>query len=170
MNLNERINKYKNAVMNLGVLLVAGIFAFNIYQGQLGQMKKLKTKTGEELEKNQKLESLGQLEGKVNAYKNLLKRQDSSLAMNTISNIAKAVGVKLDSIRPENEQRLPDYIKMPFSMTLSSPSFHNLGRFISRIESYRDIVFVVDSLETRSEDKANQLTVGLVVSSIASAD
>ncbi|MBM3249839.1 MAG: hypothetical protein FJZ09_03205 [Candidatus Omnitrophica bacterium] len=170
MELNESVNKNKNLVLNVVVLLVAGFVAFNIYQDQLNQKKRLEAKIAQEEEKNQKLNNLGHLEGRLNSYRSLLKRQDASAAMNTLTNIAKASGVKLASIRPENEQRMPEYIKMPFSMTLVSSSFHNLGRFIARIESYRDIVFVVDSLETRSEDQAKELTVGLVVSSIAFAD
>jgi Tfp pilus assembly protein PilO len=170
MDLNELINKNKNTVVNLGIFIVVGIFAFNIYQGQLSEMKRFKIKAGEELEKNKKLEGLGELEGRISSYKDLLKHTDASQAVNTISNIAKSAGVKLESIRPENEQRLPEYVKMPFTMMLTSPSFHNLGRFIAKIESYHDIVFIVDSLETRSEEQAKELTVGLVVSSIAFAD
>ncbi len=160
------VNKNKNKLFNLAVIIVAFMIASNIYKQQTKEMESLKSKNNMETTKNAVIENIGGLEKSINAYKNLLVKKDASSVINTISNIAKESGVKIISIRPAPEQRYPDYIKIPLNLVFSASDYHALSRFINEIESYQD-VYVVEAAEIRSQEQAKELAVNLTVSSIA---
>ena len=166
MELMAFADKNKNKILNLAVIMVAFIISGNIHKQQTKQIESLKSNNNMETKKNTAIENIGKLEKSINVYKNLLVKKDASSVINTISNIAKESGVKIISVRPVSEKRYPDYIKSPFSLMLSAADYHTLGRFISKIESYRD-VYVVEAIEIRFQEQKKELTVNLTISSIA---
>lgn len=171
MDLIELSNKYKNKILNIAIIILALIISSNIYKKQAKEIESLKGKTNVEIKKNNMLKNISQLEKRINTYRNLFAKKDVSLVINTISNIAKESGIKIVSIKPIPEQRqiYPEYIKFPFNLVLTASKYHALGKFISKVEGYRD-VYVVDSLEMRFEPTKEELTVNLKVSSIAFTD
>lgn len=166
MELIALVEKNKNKLLNLAVIIVAFIIASNIYKQQTKEMESLKSKNNMETKKNTVIENISKLEKSIGAYKNLLVKKDASSFINTVSNIAKESGVKITSVKPLPERRYPDYIKSPFSLELSAPNYHILGRFISKIENYQD-VYIVESIEIRFREQAKELAVSLIISSIA---
>ena len=166
MKLIPFINKNKNKLFNLAVLIIAFIIASNIYKYQTKKLEALKKRSDMEKRKNAVIENISGLEKSIDAYKNFLVKKDASSVINTISNIAKESRIRIISIRPTSEHRYPDYIKLPFDLSFTAPNYHTLAGFISKIETYQD-VYVVEAIEIRSQEQANELAVNLTVSSVA---
>lgn len=169
MELTEPINKNKNRILNIALIILAFVIASNIYKKQTKEIESLQAKIDLEIKKNGVLKNIGQLEKEINSYKNFLTKKDSNLIMNTIGNIAKEVGVKIVSIRPNLEQSYPDYIKFPFDLVLSASNYHAIGKFISELESHPD-VYVIETLGIRPEYQTKELTVNLKLSTVQFAD
>lgn len=166
MGLTGFINKYKNKIFNIAVLLLVLIFAYRvIYKKQVQEIQSLNETKVTEAKKNEVLEDISRLEKRIDAYKNLLPRKDASLILNTISNIAKESGITIASIKPMVEENYPDYIKSPFSLTLVTSSYHALGKFLSQVESLQD-VYIVDAVQIQPSGKTGELSVNLKLSSI----
>jgi len=161
-------SRNKNILANILILLVALFIAFNfIYKKQEKQLADLKAQKELEAKKNAVLENIVKLTEKVDAYKKLFPKKDASVAINTISDIARQQGLKIISIRPpSSEQQTPDYTKSSFDVSLGASSYHALGKFIARLESYQD-VFIVDSISLSSQEPKKELNVNLKVSTIA---
>jgi len=168
MDLTE-LNKYKNKIFNIAVIILALIFASNIYKKQARDIEALKGMRDVEIKKNKALDSISQLEKKINAYKNLFTKKDASLVINTTGNIAKELGIRIVSIRPGAEQRYPDYIKLPFDLVVSSFSYHTLGKFISKLESCQ-YVYVIEVVDIKFESQTGELRVNLKLNNIVTTN
>jgi Tfp pilus assembly protein PilO len=166
MNLTDFTNKHKNLIFNIALVLVAVFIARNfIYTPQLRESASLKQEKETEINKNAALEGISKLEKRVNAYKNFLVRKDTSLVIGTLSDMAKATGLEISSIRPEAEQKFLTYAKVPFSLEMSTDNYHALGEFISKVESSSD-VYIVEDVNIRAPGQGNKLSVNLKVSKI----
>lgn len=148
MDLANFVNKYKNKILNIIIIIFAVMVANNIYKVQNRITQSLKQNREAEIKKNELLDNIGQLEKKVNVYKNLLNKKDISLVMNTINNIARNSGVKIISIKPAGTSDYSVYVRYPFDLIITANSYHNIGTFISNIESYTD-VYIIDSINIR---------------------
>jgi len=161
----------KNSILNIAIIILAIIFAFNIYKGQNITLEWLKQKRDTELKKNEVLGDIGQLENAMNSYKKFFNR-DSSQVINILNNIARDSSVKIISIKPQPEVISTIYINYPFNLSLSVDNYHALGRFVSRIESYSN-VYVVEKVEVKPSskaskaDKESRLNVDLRVSAVS---
>ena len=169
MEIINLVEKNKNRLFNIAVIILAIIIAANIYKQQSKDMEALKNKSNAEIKKNKVLEDISKLERKINAYKNLLAVRDPNLTINSIGNIAKESGVNIMAIKPEPQQRYQDYIKTPFNLLVNVPSYHVLGDFIAKLESNQN-VYMVDYLDIKSETQKGVLTIDLRVSSVAFID
>jgi Tfp pilus assembly protein PilO len=161
----------KNVLLNLAVIVVACIVAFNfVYKKQDKELQDLKSKVETEQNKNVVLANIGQMEGKIEGFKNLLPKRDESEVINTISNLATEAGIRITGIRPsQTQQQTPDYTKSIFEMTLTVGNYHALGKFLSRLESYKD-VFIVDNVNIATQEPSKELITNIRVSTIAFAD
>jgi Tfp pilus assembly protein PilO len=73
-------------------------------------------------------------------------------------------------VKPVAEIRQAEYVKSPFVMTVSTPTYHALGKFISALENSKD-VYIFDSVDiSTSENEANKLTATMTLSTIALTD
>jgi Tfp pilus assembly protein PilO len=163
--------KNKNFVLNMVVILVAVFIAFNfIYKGQEQELQRLVAKKDMEAKKNVVLANISRMEKDIVGYKTLLQKKDAGEAINTINNLARASGIKISSIKPPaTEQKTQDYIRSTFDVMLSAPSYHALGKFVSALESYRD-VYIVDWVDITSQEPGKELTANLKVSTIVVAE
>ncbi len=169
MDLTEAINKHKNRIFNLIVIILALAIANNIYRKQSREIELLNAKKDAGIKKSSVLESISQLNNRINSYKNLLTKKDANLVINTTSDIAKASGVKILSVKPAMEQRFADYTKFPFDLMVSAPNYHALGKFISGLESYEDIYFI-EALNINFEKTTKELNITLKISSTIFTD
>jgi len=143
MNTVNFLNKYKNSVFNVGIVLVAVFVAAKIY-GFI-ESKKIATEETRVMEqkKNEVLGEISGLEGRLAMYKNYLNKKDLSASINTIGNIARESSAKIISVKPTPEESYTAYIgKYPFDLILEVDNYHSLGKFISRLESHPDVYAV----------------------------
>lgn len=168
MELNILLIKNKNKLLNIAVIVTSLLIANHIYKQGNKTMGLLKSSSQDQIKKNSVLEDIGNLERRIGAYKELLAERDSNLAINAISSIAKEAGVQIVSVRPEPQQRYPDYIKVPFNVVINASDYQALGNFTGKLESHQ-IVYTVDYIDIRPAPKEG-LVVNLKVSSVAFTD
>ena len=169
----ELFEKYKNKILNFGIVILALFIALQIYEKGDQQINSLIRQKDDAIKKNKVMEEIAGLEKRMEAYKKVFVKKDISSVMNTISGIAKNSSVKIISIKPSNEEAYANYTKSSFLINVSAPNYHFLGDFISRIESCKDVYLVgevsissPDSDQETEEDKAD-LNVSLQISTIS---
>lgn len=161
------ILKHKNKIFNLLLLVLTAMIAFNlIYKKQSAEIGTVEARKETEIKKNKLLGQIGQSEKKINAYKELLGKKNSGAVIKAINDMARESDLKIVSIRPGQEQVFPEYIKFPYDLTVNSDNYHDLGKFISKLESFKD-VYVIDAMNIASGIGEKGLTVTLKISSIA---
>ncbi|MCK9603933.1 MAG: type 4a pilus biogenesis protein PilO [Candidatus Omnitrophica bacterium] len=168
------INRNKNKILNIIVIVIALFIANNIYKASTKTFDAVKEVKNKELEKNALLDNMGKLNKKINSYKNFLNKKDISLVINNISDIAKDSGVKIVMVRPEEEQASLMYVKYSFNFGIIVSDYKALGRFISKLESSSD-VYIVDTINISPEFASEEgslkgLTVSLKVSTFLFKD
>jgi Tfp pilus assembly protein PilO len=138
------IERNKNKIVNLGIIILALIISFKIYQSSNVQVGSLAKAQNDELEKNKVIANIASFEQKVEAYKKVFVKRDLSSVMDVVSGIAKSASVRLVSVKPSAEEVMDNYLNSSFLITLTAPSYHALGDFISKIENHSDIYLVSD--------------------------
>ena len=169
MELTALVNKHKNKIVNIAIITLAIIISANIYKKQAAGIETLKTEEDIEKKKNDVIKDINQLVKKINSYEKLFTKKDVSLVINTIAGIAKQSGIKIVSMRPDSEQASPNYVKLPFGLVVSADNYHAIGKFISKLEGYRD-VYIIDSASIKLDSQSKEFTVNLRLSALASAD
>ncbi len=171
MNQAGEVNKYKNTIINVAVIIAALLIAYNIYKGNLSTLGSLKGKISDEEKKSGELEKISRMENKIAAYRKLLVKRETSAVMNDISAIAKATDVKVLSLKPGQRESRPDYLKDNFDVSVNASSYDSLAKFINTIESYNN-VYTIDNMEisNQSELQKSGLTVNLRIGSVAAAN
>lgn len=165
MDVTGLINKHKNLILNILIIILSLFIANIVYKKQTQMIEVLKENNALEIKKNEISESISKSEQKISTYKNLLASKDVGLIVNSIGSIAKELGVKIVSMRPIMENRYSDYIKLPFNLIINVSGYHRLGKFISRIENNED-VYVIDTVQIQRDSQTEELNVNLVISSI----
>jgi hypothetical protein len=138
----ELIERHKSKVINLGVIILALVIAFQFYRSNNEQISALIQQQNNELEKNKVIEDIAILEKKADQYKKVFVKKDLASIVSIISGIAKDSLVKIVSVKPYAEETLDNHINSSFLITLNAPSYHALGNFISKIENHKDIYLV----------------------------
>lgn len=155
MELINVINKYKNNILNLGIIILAFIFAINIYNRQSRKIVLLNETKNIETEKNEVLGEISQFEKNIISYRDFINKKDVFSVINTLGNITKESSVKIISIKPEREKDYPLYTTYPFNLTVEADNYHTVGKFISKLESHPDF-YIVDELSIRPQAKTAQ--------------
>lgn len=171
MDLNAVINKNKNTIINIAVIVVALIIAQKIYGSQMRVVETLKSQKEAEIKKNEVLANIVQSENKINAYKNLINTKEVTSLMNHISDIARDSEVKILSIEPASEIDAGAYINKSFHLSIKTQDYHKIGEFIAKLENSPDIYMINDlninaGRNTINKDKDNvsaQITVSTML-------
>lgn len=166
----QLIYKFKNRFLDLAVIVVALVVASNIYKQQAKKIISLKESNQAELKRNQALGQISELENKITPYQGRLVRKDPSSVINVISDLAKESGVDIQAIRPEREERLAYYLRSPFHLEINAKTYHDLGRFISSLESYPEIYMEVVHINVAPDTQEKNLRVNLIADNVAVAD
>lgn len=147
MEKQELIGKYKSAIANITILVVALFIAAKIYQVQMQKISLIQKQADEELKKNQLLKNIGERANKLKAYADSINNKDLSSIINTIGELAVVSGVEVTSIRPASEQaeEAKVFTRYPYELKLAADNYHNIGNFIAQLESHKDI-FLVESI------------------------
>jgi len=163
------LQKNKNVALNMAIILLAIIIGVKIYQGQESQIKSLKKQTQTEIKSNEVFKNLTLLDDKVNAYKRSLKIKNTGEVMNTVSEIAKNMGLKIDSIRPMGEAAGDDYVKFSVSAVIRAKNYNQIGEFMNRLEN-DNAFFTVDSFRLSQNAQEKGLVLNLRVIAIKPMD
>jgi len=150
----HKLNKFKNVILNIGIVILALIIANVIYNNQTVTVDVLKRNKENELKKNKLLDNIKRVDGTFISYKETINSKDMSQIINNISNMAKESDITIDSLKPQAEKPDSIYINYPFEMKMHAKSYHAIGRFISKLES-NPYIFIVDNM-TILQDKESQ--------------
>lgn len=169
----ELLEKHKNIILNLAILIFAAFITLQFYKSGEKQINSLISQREDELKKNMNIEEIVGFEKKIEDYKKVFVKKDLSSVMSTLSSIAADSRVTIVSIKPVGEEVNKDYIKSSFLITLTTSNYHFLGNFISRVEKNKDI-YLIDEVSIRSvasgyevEDSQAILNINLKVSTIS---
>lgn len=163
------INKHKNKILNIAIIILIIIIANKLYQKQNSELAMIKAKNDALVLKNGVLENIGKTEMKINAYRNLLTRKDENQEINAFNALAQGLNIIISSVRPLPEEKRADYIKFPFDLSISVPNYHALGKFISELESSKD-VYQVEVIIIKPKRQEKALEVNLKISSVVFAN
>lgn len=164
------IEDNKRFIFNLVIIAIFIFVAYNfIYKKQLKEMQSLKERVELEKKKGGLLSDIAKSEKDILSYKEFLSEKDTNLIMDNLSHLAKSAGISIVSIRPSTRQKISDYTKLPFDLTLEVPNYNSLGKFISEVESSAD-VYIVDSVTVTPASASAGLNVNLTVSNISFSD
>ncbi len=140
-----------NQIINIVILCIAGLVAINIYKWQNKKINELRQIQEEQKQKNEILYRIGDLKNRIEFYKEKFKRRDRREIINIITSLAAATEVKIISLTPLKliagniKSKSEIYDKVFFKLVIRVNSYHQLGRFISRLEN-NAIMFAVNSL------------------------
>lgn len=138
----EQIERNKNTIVSICLIVLALIIALQFYLSANNQVSSLLEQQNSELEKNKVFEDIAALEKKAETYKKVFVKKDLASVMDIIYAIAKNTSVKIISVKPFAEESMGSYFKSSFLITLTASSYHNLGDFISKIENHKDMYLV----------------------------
>jgi len=169
MDVMTLIQKNKNTVLSIVIVVIALFISLKIYQNQDKEIENLKKKAQAEEKSNQIFGTLVTLDDKINIYKRSLKIKTTSEVMNRVSEIVKESGLKLESIRPLSESLNEDFVRFSVSASLRTKDFNQLGEFMSRLEN-DPALFTIDSLKINRDSSGSGLSIGLRVSAIRVLD
>ncbi len=166
--MDQDLSRYKNIIFNLGVIILVLIFAGNVYKRQVKDIEVIKTTRDSEARKNEVLGNIRQKEKKINSFKNAINKKDVSLIMNPLSSIARDSSVKIISIGPQGEKDYPVYLKYSFALVVTANNYHNIGKFISKLENSGDIYIVesINIVESEGQSKEEKCKAKLRLSTI----
>lgn len=119
------------------IVIAAAVFGWNgLLKPKAELIGKLAVSRANEIERNKYFNSIAEDERKLLAYKKYLsKTQDSSWLIDFVNRVAGETGLSLGSVSPEGAGAdLEAYPKISLRIETHC-GFHELGEFISRIES-----------------------------------
>jgi Tfp pilus assembly protein PilO len=170
MELNTLLSKHKNKFINITIIIVALMLANNLHKNSAAELANLKEQEKNEGMKTEIIKTLSRLEARLGQFTASLGKKDSNYIISNINALAKETGVKISSIKPEQESRNADYIKAPFSLTVKSAGYHVIGKFVSKLESSKDVFYVIDTLRMVPGSEGNGLDANLKLTSVAVAN
>jgi len=135
--------KNKNAPITIIVVIVGLISAKNLYQFQANKINLLKTKIEDYKERSVLVESNQSLEKKINGYNKAYAKKDASFYFDKINELIYENGLEVVSFEPLKEDDGGVYVRLPYRLVLKG-SYHQLGKFLSRIENSSDIFEIKD--------------------------
>lgn len=134
--------EHKNKILNIALILIVLAVSNNIYKKQQKVINSLKQAKAQEIKKNEVLNELVKLNQEIGLYKDFVNKKDISSIVNRLGNLADESKVKIVSIKPGQEESFPVYTKYQFQMTVNVDSYHNIGKFISKLENNPDVYFI----------------------------
>jgi len=139
------ISRYKNRILNIAIIAVSLLTAFNIYKDQSKGINNLEKNKQKEIERNEILSTISKTDKKLRTYKAFMNKKDISLIIDNLGNLADSSGAKIVSVKPDPEQMYPLYVKYAFNLGIVVSDYNTLGKFINKLEKSDD-VYVIEGL------------------------
>ena len=150
------------------VLAVAGFFGYKIISEHQSEAQRLREQLQQESELGNRQAQLEESLGLVELYRRrLAPGQDVVWLLRTVGELANEADIHLSAISPQPPKHRGDFTQVSVSLRLTA-SYHQLGRFLSRLESAEHLLRV-DKLNLASKasgDGPSEAEVELVVSTM----
>ncbi|MBU0504183.1 MAG: type 4a pilus biogenesis protein PilO [Candidatus Omnitrophota bacterium] len=168
-----QIETIKEKFFDILIIGLALIIANNIYKAQGKVIVSLKERKQIELKRLDVLKDVNRSYERINSIKSFVNNKDISLIVNSLTDIAKDCHIQIDSLKPGKDEEASGYVIYPFELSVSAGSYHNLGKFISRLESSADF-YIIRSLDfsfiADSAIDKNSLKVNLAIATVLIKD
>jgi Tfp pilus assembly protein PilO len=138
------INKLKGNLIGVLCVIAAFFIAFKVYRGKESEIQALKNQRVNEEKKNEVLVQISQLEKKLAELQDNVNNKDISQVLDKIGDFANVASVKIVKIVPLKDSVSGVYTKYPYELSLSAKNYHQIGKFISLLESSPDIYMIDD--------------------------
>ncbi len=143
------VNKIKQNLLSVIILILAVIIAFKVYQSKEIEFLALKNKKEMEEKKNAILKDISKQEKELAYWSEFVNGKILSALLDKIGDFAKTASVKISKITPQKEIVMGVYTKYPYDITLSAGKYHQIGKFVSILENSPDI-YIVENLVINS--------------------
>lgn len=148
-------------IINILVLLIAGLVALKIYQGQDKKITQIITWQDEQKKKNEILLGVDGLKKRIELYKQAFRPKDNREIINMITQLAKVSKVRIISLRPVaskmpvvgRREKGPIYGKDYFNLSIETDGYHQLGKFVRELEN-NPMTFIIESLAIKIAGRA----------------
>lgn len=136
------VNKIKQNLLSVIILILAVIIAFKVYQSKEIEFRALKNKKEMEEKKNAILKDISKQEKELAYWSENVNDKILSAVLDKIGDFAKTASVKISKITPQKEIFMGVYTKYPYDITLSAGKYHQIGKFVNILENSPDIYMV----------------------------
>jgi Tfp pilus assembly protein PilO len=161
------INKIKENLLNILIIIVALMISFNNYKTRNKALEILKAKRDVELKINQLLDEISTLENMNFSLKGKINNKAVSATIDVLGGIARDSNVKIILIKPQVERFYSAYTLYPFEVSITSSSYHRVAKFINLLEKSSNIYFIENmELSSNPQIKEDKITAKLVISTI----
>jgi Tfp pilus assembly protein PilO len=135
-------NKYKKMILNLAVVLAALLVSFRLYTAQEKEISGLRKQKENEVKKNAVLADIGQMERRLDSYRQFLNKKKIVECVVKLNNAARSASVNISSIMPLDTIEAPYYSLYPFNLVILGKDYHALAKFINDLEKDSDIYMI----------------------------
>lgn len=161
------INKYKNVLSNVALILIALFVGFKVHNGEEAKYAVLSKVKEDELRKNDALKAISDTQMNVKAYQSAINKKDMSNIVGSIGKIARDSSVRITSIRPDNEVDLRLYTKFNYELSCATSGFHNIGKFLEALENAPELFSIENmSISPKQVDERKVVGFDLKISTI----
>jgi hypothetical protein len=144
--------KDKRHYFSMAMIIIAVITSLVINNGQAKKIGSLTISRDAEMSKSQVLTDISNSEKTIKSFMTTLAKRDIVSVTDILTNTAKTSNVALVSIKKSSEENQPLYTKSRFVCVIGADSYHDIGRFISRLENHPG-VFYIDAISINAQDE-----------------
>lgn len=164
------LNSSKGKILHIILILFSLRIAHTIYGKSVKSLASLTEEKEIELKKNETLKDIQNTQKKVDGLMQMINKKDVTLIMDKLGDIAKESFVKIVMLKLNPEKDFPAYTQHSFILTVDANNYHDIGKFITKIESQSDMYQVEScSIKTgaqRLDNSQTKLTMELKITTI----
>lgn len=159
------VNKVKENILLIVMIVIALIIASNIVKSKEQEIQTLKSEAELEEKKNAVIQEIAGNEKRVKSLVDSVNARASKSAIDALGAMAKAASVQIKGINKQAETVSPEglYVKTPYEIVLAASSYHQIGSFVSLVEQSPEI-FIVEGLQVKGASGTDPERVSATVS------
>lgn len=141
----------KLRILTAAIILSGAVIGWNlVLSGDLRTLSDLKKGAGERALKQETTQNIERLKASFRGNDSFMWTNDTSLLVESLNQMAKESGLKLTSVSPLDPVRDENYEKLPLRLEAEG-GYHELGRFISKVESSAKLIKVSEATIQKNE-------------------
>ena len=136
------IESKKNLIIFVFVLILACLIGFGLYSVMLTRLNSVKSQIEQQKERNDVLGTIAMLDRRLQTHKERsLPLKDTTQLIDKLSLLAKEAIIEVETLNPMPTVERDYYVEVPVQIPIKC-SYHNLGRFLSLLESNEEFLWV----------------------------